>query len=119
VHPLKKYLTIYDILYIFPPFVFSRVRVARSLVLHVCFVDRCLSFCPFSVGLNPVGQTEYLRLSNTKLVDEPGYLRFSNTKLHGSNRVLKIEQHLIHPRGFVLLNLMYAGSPTGFCVAQS
>jgi len=26
--------------------VFSGVRVTRSLVLSVCFVDRCLSFCP-------------------------------------------------------------------------
>jgi hypothetical protein len=25
----------------------SGVRVTRSLVLCVCFVDRCLSFCPF------------------------------------------------------------------------
>ena len=34
-----------------PP-VFSGVRVTRSLVLyvHVCFVDRCLSFCTFSFG---------------------------------------------------------------------
>jgi hypothetical protein len=24
---------------------FSVVRVTRSLVLYVCFVDRCLSFC--------------------------------------------------------------------------
>ena len=30
-----------------PP-VFSGVRVIRYLVLCVCFVDRCLSFCPFS-----------------------------------------------------------------------
>ena len=30
------------------PWVFSGVRVARSLVLYVCFVDRCLSFCTFS-----------------------------------------------------------------------
>jgi hypothetical protein len=29
---------------------FSRVRVTRSLVLYVCFVDRCLSFCTFSFG---------------------------------------------------------------------
>ena len=29
-----------------PP-VFSGGRVTRSLVLCVCFVDRCLSFCPF------------------------------------------------------------------------
>ena len=32
-----------------PP-VFSGVRVTRSLVLCVYFVDRCLSFCPFSFG---------------------------------------------------------------------
>ena len=30
------------------PSVFSRVRVTRSLVLCVCFVDGCLSCCPFS-----------------------------------------------------------------------
>jgi len=29
---------------------FSGVRVTRSLGLCVCFVDRCLSFCPFSFG---------------------------------------------------------------------
>ena len=28
----------------------SRIRVTRSLVLWVCFVDRCLFFCPFSFG---------------------------------------------------------------------
>ena len=32
------------------PLNFSGVRVTRSLVLCVCFVDRCLSFCPFSFG---------------------------------------------------------------------
>ena len=32
-----------------PP-VFSGVHVTRSLVLCVCFVDRCLSFCTFSFG---------------------------------------------------------------------
>ena len=30
--------------------VFSGVRVTRSLVLYLCFVDRCLSFCTFSFG---------------------------------------------------------------------
>ena len=30
--------------------IFSGVRVTRSLVLCVCFVDRCLSFCPCSFG---------------------------------------------------------------------
>ena len=29
------------------PSVFSGVRVTRSLVLYVCFVDCCLSFCTF------------------------------------------------------------------------
>ena len=33
------------------PLDFSEVRVTRSLVLFVCFVDRCLSFCTFSFGL--------------------------------------------------------------------
>ena len=32
-----------------PP-VCSGVRVTRSLVVYVCFVDRCLSFCTFSFG---------------------------------------------------------------------
>ena len=32
-----------------PPF-FSGVCVTRSLVLCVCFVDNCLSCCPFSFG---------------------------------------------------------------------
>ena len=32
------------------PQVFSGIRVTRSLVLWVCFVDRCLSFCTFSFG---------------------------------------------------------------------
>jgi hypothetical protein len=32
-----------------PP-IFSGVWVTRSLVLCVCFVDRCLSFYPFSLG---------------------------------------------------------------------
>ena len=30
--------------------VFSGVRVTRSLVVCVCFEDRCLSFCTFSFG---------------------------------------------------------------------
>jgi hypothetical protein len=30
--------------------VFGGVLVARSLILYVCFVDRCLSFYPFSFG---------------------------------------------------------------------
>ena len=33
-----------------PP-VFGGIRVTQSLVLCVCFVDRCFSFCTFSFGL--------------------------------------------------------------------
>jgi hypothetical protein len=33
-----------------PP-IFTRVRVTRSLVLYVCFVDRCLSFCTFLLAI--------------------------------------------------------------------
>jgi hypothetical protein len=32
------------------PLVFSGIRVTRSLVLYVCFVDRCLFFCTLSFG---------------------------------------------------------------------
>ena len=32
-----------------PP-LFSGVRITRSFVLCVCFLDRCLSFCTFSFG---------------------------------------------------------------------
>ena len=35
--------------HVFTP-VFSGVRCTRSLVLYVCFVDRCSSFCTFSFG---------------------------------------------------------------------
>ena len=31
--------------------VFSRICVTRSLVLYVCFVDRCLSFCTFLLAI--------------------------------------------------------------------
>ena len=31
--------------------VISGVRVTRSLVLYVCFVDRCLSFCAFVLAI--------------------------------------------------------------------
>jgi hypothetical protein len=33
-----------------PTPVFSGVRITRSLVLYVCFVDRFSSCCPFSFG---------------------------------------------------------------------
>ena len=33
-----------------PPPVYSGVRVTQSLVWCVCFVNRCLCICPFSLG---------------------------------------------------------------------
>ena len=44
----QEFLTLPELLS--SPPVFSEVRVARCLVLYVCFVDRCLSFCTFSFG---------------------------------------------------------------------
>ena len=41
-----------------PP-VISGVRVTRSLVLCVCFVDRCLFFCYFSFGHCVVWTSKY------------------------------------------------------------
>jgi hypothetical protein len=38
------------LLHVSSPPVFSGIRVTRSLVLYVCLVDRCLSFCHFSLG---------------------------------------------------------------------
>ena len=34
--------------HLYSPLVFSGVRISRSFVLYVCFVDRCLSLCTFS-----------------------------------------------------------------------
>ena len=53
--PTLRYILFFIVLSVPPEhlsshLVFSGVRVTRSLVLCVCFVDRCLSFCPFSFG---------------------------------------------------------------------
>jgi hypothetical protein len=42
--------TVYPSEHLSSPPVYSRLRVTRSLVLYVCFVDRCLFFCTFSFG---------------------------------------------------------------------
>jgi hypothetical protein len=42
-------------------FVFSEVRVTQSLVLCVCFVDRCLFFCTFSFGHCVVCSSSFYR----------------------------------------------------------
>ena len=54
-----------------PP-VFSGVRVTRSLVLCVCFVDRCLSFCPCSCVVCPYFFD--LRILITTLVSKTLYV---------------------------------------------
>ena len=44
----QKLLTVPE--HLSSPPVFSGVRDGRSLILCVCFVDRCFSFCTFSFG---------------------------------------------------------------------
>ena len=46
--PLAEQELLIHVEHMCSPSVFSGVRVTRSLVLCVCFVDRCLSLCPFS-----------------------------------------------------------------------
>ena len=41
----QKQLTLLE--HLSSPPVFNGVHVTRSLILYVCFVDRCLSFCTF------------------------------------------------------------------------
>ena len=54
--------------------VFSGVRVTRSLVLYVCFVDRCLSFCLFSFGHCVVCSSIYgFWLINPLVSSNPSY----------------------------------------------
>ena len=46
------------------PLVFSGVRVTRSLVLYVCFVDRCLSF-KFVLFLLAIVLSVFLRYTDS------------------------------------------------------
>jgi hypothetical protein len=55
------------------PSVFSGVRVTQSLVLYVCFVDCCSSFCTFSYGHCVVLQ--YLRPPFWKVHYTPHVIR--------------------------------------------
>jgi hypothetical protein len=45
--------------------VFSGVRVTRSLVLCVCFVDCCLSFCTFVLFLLAIVLSDPLRYTDS------------------------------------------------------
>jgi hypothetical protein len=98
-----------------PP-VFSGVRVTRSLVLCVCFVDRCLAFCTFfchcvvcsssiygfdkSIYFSPSSVTHewfihsFLSITNELIPWKPLYTRvffhwFSN-KIHGRYQLVKL-----------------------------
>jgi hypothetical protein len=69
-----------------PP-VLRGIRVTRYLVLYVCFVDRCLSFCPFSFGHCVVCPSSNYGLwlplwyIQTLLIDER-FLLQSQTRVH-------------------------------------
>jgi hypothetical protein len=56
-HMEQKLITLPE--HLSSPPVFSGVRVTRSLVLCVCFVDRCLSFCAFSCHCHIRGHLWY------------------------------------------------------------
>ena len=47
VSPVDQELLTLRRIWVHSRFLFSGVRVTRSLVLWVCFIDRCLSFCTF------------------------------------------------------------------------
>ena len=48
--PLVEQELLFLLEHLSSPLVFNKVRVTRSLVLYVCIVDGCLSFCTFSFG---------------------------------------------------------------------
>ena len=50
------------------PLVISGVRVTRSVVLHVCFVDRYLSFCTFSLAIALSVLLRYIWILITPLI---------------------------------------------------
>ena len=71
--------------------VFNRVRVTRSLALCVCFVDRCLSFCTFSlehcvVCSFSIYGFRFIPLCDFKLF----FIEPSHSTLHNSYNVLSI-----------------------------
>jgi len=70
--------------------VFSGVRVTRSLVLCVCFVDRCLSFCPFVLFCLVIVLSVLLLFTDS---DYPfGIFKiFSYMLVHVTNQIIKTE----------------------------
>jgi hypothetical protein len=72
----QELLTIQKHLIMSSPQAFSGVRVTRSLVLRVCYIDRCLSFYPFSFGHCVVSFLD-LRLLITPLVSSNSSYQFN------------------------------------------
>ena len=68
-------------LYLSSPSGFSGVRVIRYLVLYVCFVDRCLYFCPFCFFVLFVSDLRQVGgfLSFTNKTDRHGFTEMSMT----------------------------------------
>ena len=84
------------------PQIFRDVRVTRSLVLCVCFLDIYLSFCSFSFD-HCVGVFPFRRLPNNKFLT-----RFIRRVPLVDRQLLTIPEHLSSPRflvGMVLLDL--------------
>jgi hypothetical protein len=70
--------------------VFSGVRVIRSLVLYICFVDHCLSFCSFSFGhcvvCSSKGSEKVLTTSGTYLWSFVTQILYSGQPSHDGDR---------------------------------
>ena len=71
---------------------FCGVRVTRSLVLYVCFVDRCLSFCTFSFGHCVVCSSSIYESCITPLVS-------SNSSYKVERQILQLCWEAIQPKG--------------------
>ena len=80
-----------------PPPGFSGVRVTRSLVLYVCFLDRCLSFCTYICNFAS-GNSKLLSMSSIK---RP-YLRGKQTQILRGNGSAKMISMAMQ---FTIINL--------------
>jgi hypothetical protein len=90
--------------------VISGVRVTRSLVLCVCFVDRCLSLCPFFLLIIVLSvlrctDSDYLPLvssdssySRNRFVGHYGLWRWRSVCCHLDYRVNMLSSQTVIPR---------------------
>jgi hypothetical protein len=70
------------------PLVFSGVRVTRSLVLYVCFVDRCLSFCIFLLAIVLSVLLRYTDSANKEAIEPSVKLKTSLPNFYDCHRDL-------------------------------